>query len=228
MIDLQHLMELVGKLAEAFKNAQGRPPPGMDRWMSPLADALKRANIDEIPTQHKTDFFSYRERVLKSIRRGIRSSEIQELGGLYAAFETFLGEINPEDLEIAQTTGAHKIEIFNSPGTQIGIGNQISQIGGVVAILEQNGKEQFAATTQEMLNAIIGAGTISDDQKVFLREQVEYISKQVVLEPEERPPKSVLDSLLEKAQQIASTANETHQAWQNWYPVLVSLLGSAA
>jgi hypothetical protein len=125
----------------------------------------------------------------------------------------------PRPVHISETKMTN-INVSNSVVGTINTGS-IGSVDQSISALIQTGEPSLADAIKQLSEAIISSGDLTSNQKNELVESLSVIAGEAAT-PEKRRRKTVANALLDRAIQIASTANDITDICQKWWPVLQS------
>jgi hypothetical protein len=112
------------------------------------------------------------------------------------------------------------INVSNSVVGTINTGS-IGSVDQSISALIQTGEPALANAIKQLSEAIISSGDLTSNQKNELVESLSVIAGEAAT-PKNRQRKTVANALLDRAIQMASTANDITDVCQKWWPVLQS------
>ncbi|MCA8833154.1 restriction endonuclease subunit S domain-containing protein [Hymenobacter pini] len=153
----------------------------------------------------------------------IHTGQIDEVIAVSAVFCLHLHNIYP--MKQSAKTEPHMTVNNYVVNSQVGLLNtgDISHVKSIainVGRLQEQGQERIAQALNEILEAVATADSLNHDEKSELLDQVEELSKQATLHPEQRAKPGMIKAILGGIGAAAGTAASLSDLWSTWGPVI--------
>jgi hypothetical protein len=131
----------------------------------------------------------------------------------------------PKPLHIGDVK-LNNISVNNSVVGTINTGS-IGNLDQSISVLAQLNQPQLAETFKKLSEAILQSGDLTGNQRNELIEALSVISREAATPPETRQ-NTVALSLLERAEQITSMANDISELCKQYWPMIVAVFSSVS
>lgn len=92
----------------------------------------------------------------------------------------------------------------------------VKSISVNVSTLAKSGHDDVAVALKELTEAVADSTEISPDERAYVLENLEELSKQAALAPEERAKSGVIKSILSGVATTLSAAGGLAEVWSTW------------
>ncbi len=122
--------------------------------------------------------------------------------------------------------GQTRVTNINFNNSQVGFLNsgQIQNVESIavnVSQLQDSGSNNIAEAIKQLTQAVTASQELQDTDKTIVLEQLEELSKQAVLAPEQRAKSGVLKAIAMGIPTTLAAAGSCAEAWSRWGPVIL-------